>query len=243
MASPVRCVVEDRLVGEGQGLGFDDSRAREPAKVLSHQSNRLDVEIDLVLPWLSDKAGDPDVVDARNANLHVGWQTGLHPMHARTAVSTSTPSHQARQAPHESSRSLSSAPTAVACFAEERVTSGGKNHSRDRHSTMHFRQHEQCTARRPPSSHQILIFTSFTRSSLMTDSTQPRFETAGGDEKERNHETRNTARCHCMFLCRGAGRRRVRRRIRESRQSQRQSVRSPVWRADLRPSREAESSM
>ena len=75
-------------------------------------------------------------------------------------------------------------------------------------------------------SHQILIFTSFKRSSLMTDSTPPRFETAGGDEKERNHEARNTARCHCMFLCRGAGRRRVRRRIRESRQSQRQSVRN-----------------
>ena len=59
----------------------------------------------------------------------------------------------------------------------------------------------------------------------MTDSTPPRFETAGGDEKERNHESRNRARCHCMFLCRGAGRRRVRRRIRESRQSQRQSCR------------------
>jgi hypothetical protein len=56
----------------------------------------------------------------------------------------------------------------------------------------------------PDSSHQILIFTSFKRSSLMTDSPQPRFETAGGDEKERNHESRNSACCHCMFLCRGA---------------------------------------
>ena len=67
-------------------LGFDDPRAGDAAKLLSQQSNRLNVEVDLVLARAGDEASDPDVVNAPQLDLQIGGQSRRGPMYARTTV-------------------------------------------------------------------------------------------------------------------------------------------------------------